>query len=189
MIHLLPMGEVGQAVIESLARHLEETFPVPVIFHEPFGLPASSYDATRHQHVSTPILKSLARFKSSLTQVERVLGIVDADLYASDLNFVFGEADPKEGVAVISLTRLRPEFYGLLPDEALFHERLLKEAVHELGHTYGLGLLHQFSLRHALFEQPERHGCEGTVLLSEMSFSPDRCQVLLTLKTAPFLPT
>jgi archaemetzincin len=139
MIHLLPMGEVGQAVIESLASHLEETFSVPVIFHEPFGLPASSYDATRHQHVSTPILKSLARFKSSLTQVERVLGIVDADLYASDLNFVFGEADPKEGVAVISLTRLRPQFYGLSPDEALFHERMLKEAVHELGHTYGLG--------------------------------------------------
>ena len=71
--------------------------------------------------------------------MERVLGVVDVDLYAADLNFVFGEADPKEGVAVISLARLRQEFYGLAPNESLFHERILKEAVHELGHTYSLG--------------------------------------------------
>jgi archaemetzincin len=71
--------------------------------------------------------------------VERVLGVVDVDLYATDLNFVFGEADPKEGVAVISLARLRQEFYDLPPNQALFQERTLKEAIHELGHTYGLG--------------------------------------------------
>ena len=31
------------------------------------------------------------------------------------------------------------EFYGLPRDENLFRERALTEAVHELGHTYGLG--------------------------------------------------
>jgi len=67
------------------------------------------------------------------------LGIVSVDLYAPDLNFVFGEADPREGVAVISIARLKPEFYGLPSDEALLHLRFLKEAIHELGHTYGLG--------------------------------------------------
>lgn len=90
-------------------------------------------------YASGQILKGLARFKASLTQVERVLGIVSVDLYAPDLNFVFGEADPREGVAVISIARLKPEFYGLPSDEALLHLRFLKEAIHELGHTYGLG--------------------------------------------------
>ena len=39
---------------------------------------------------------------------------------------------------VVSAHRLRQEFYGLPTDPELLHERLLKEALHELGHTYGL---------------------------------------------------
>jgi archaemetzincin len=41
--------------------------------------------------------------------------------------------------AIIALPRLRQSFYGLPEDEALYHERAVKEAVHEMGHTYGLG--------------------------------------------------
>jgi archaemetzincin len=33
---------------------------------------------------------------------------------------------------------LRQEFYGLPADEALLRERAAKEALHELGHTFGL---------------------------------------------------
>jgi len=41
--------------------------------------------------------------------------------------------------AVISLARLRPEFYGSPPDAPLLLKRAVKEAIHELGHTHGLG--------------------------------------------------
>jgi archaemetzincin len=68
---------------------------------------------------------------------EKILGIVDHDLYVPELNFVFGEAGRK--AAVISLTRLRQSFYLLTEDQNLFHQRVLTEAVHELGHTFGLG--------------------------------------------------
>ncbi|TAK07879.1 MAG: hypothetical protein EPO39_05650 [Candidatus Manganitrophaceae bacterium] len=139
MIHLLPLGDVSEATLQFLASSLQRVFDLPVIPHDPVDLPPSSYDPERRQYSSTQILKSLARFKSSLTQVERALGVVAVDLYAADLNFVLGEADSREGVAVISIARLKPEFYGLPPDEALLHQRILKEAVHELGHTYGLG--------------------------------------------------
>jgi archaemetzincin len=70
---------------------------------------------------------------------ERVVGIADVDLYVPRLNFVFGEADIVSGTAIVSLCRLRPEYYGLAPDEASFLERATKEIVHELGHTFGLG--------------------------------------------------
>jgi archaemetzincin len=139
MIHLLPIGVVSKSILESLASSLKKVYKISAGIHEPVSLPASSYDPERHQYSSDPILKGLARFKATLTQVERVLGIVGVDLYAEDLNFVFGEADPKEGVAVISLWRLRPEYSGLPPDKALYHQRVFKEAVHELGHTYCLG--------------------------------------------------
>jgi archaemetzincin len=41
-------------------------------------------------------------------------------------------------MSAIYLPRLRQEFYGLKPDEPLFHQRIIKEAVHELGHAFGL---------------------------------------------------
>ena len=42
-------------------------------------------------------------------------------------------------VAAIYPPRLRQEFYGLEKNEQLFLQRVVKEAVHELGHTFGLG--------------------------------------------------
>jgi len=70
---------------------------------------------------------------------DRALGVVDVDIFAPGLNFVFGQADIAGRRALISLRRLRQEFYCLPRSENLFRERALKEAVHELGHTYGLG--------------------------------------------------
>ena len=68
-----------------------------------------------------------------------ILGVTEVDLYVPKLNFIFGEADVYSGAAVIALARLRQEFYGLEPDRKLFHDRAVKEAIHEIGHTYGLG--------------------------------------------------
>jgi archaemetzincin len=51
---------------------------------------------------------------------------------------VFGQAQLGGQVALISLARLRQEFYGMPQNRALFLGRALKEAVHELGHTFVL---------------------------------------------------
>ncbi|MGA7369045.1 MAG: hypothetical protein WBX01_07945 [Nitrososphaeraceae archaeon] len=42
----------------------------------------------------------------------------------------------EEGVCAVYLSRLRQEFYGLVPDIDLFQQRMIKEAVHELGHAF-----------------------------------------------------
>ena len=59
--------------------------------------------------------------------------VTHRDLFAGGLNFVFGIASPG-GACLISTARLVAG-----ADDALFRARLLKEAVHELGHTLGLG--------------------------------------------------
>jgi archaemetzincin len=68
----------------------------------------------------------------------RILGVTSLDLYIPILTFVFGEAQLRGNCAVVSSFRLRQEFYGLPANEALFRDRLLKESVHELGHTFEL---------------------------------------------------
>jgi archaemetzincin len=97
--------------------------------------PDYALNEERNQYLSTAIVRTIMKQKE-FSPYERILGIVDHDLYVPELNFVFGEASRK--VAVISLIRLRQEFYGLPEDKNLFHKRVLTEAVHELGHTYGL---------------------------------------------------
>jgi archaemetzincin len=36
------------------------------------------------------------------------------------------------------LPRLKQEFYNLEPDELMFNDRITKEAIHELGYSFGL---------------------------------------------------
>jgi len=66
----------------------------------------------------------------------KAIGVTEVDLYVSSLNFVFGVA--RNRASMISTHRLHPEFWGAQPNQVLFLERTLKEAVHELGHTLGL---------------------------------------------------
>jgi archaemetzincin len=68
----------------------------------------------------------------------RVLGLTSLDLYIPILTFVFGEAQMGGPCAVVSFHRLRQQFYGLPQDDELLMERLIKEAVHEVGHTFDL---------------------------------------------------
>ena len=99
-------------------------------------MPLSSFDPKRKQHVSTRILKAMLDEAPGGTG--KLLGVIDRDLCIPILTFVFGEAQLGGIGALVSLARLRQEFYGLDPDPPLFLERLHKECLHELGHTYGL---------------------------------------------------
>ena len=95
---------------------------------------AFAHDARRGQYHSTAILQALA----PLAAGTRLLAVTGCDLFVPILTFVFGEAQLNGSCAVVSVHRLREEVYGMPPNAALLEERLAKEAVHELGHTFGL---------------------------------------------------
>jgi len=135
-ILLVPVGEIDKKVIERLQVDLVKIFNKQVEAGQGMPHPDYAYNKKRNQYLSTAILKTLKEQKKYMAY-GKVLGIVDQDLYVPELNFVFGEASQK--AAVISITRLRQEFYHLPQDQSLFHKRGLTEAVHELGHTHGLG--------------------------------------------------
>jgi archaemetzincin len=95
------------------------------------------FDKSRKQWKSDKILLWLLD-RNEPDIGNKVLAICDFDAYSTGLNFVFGQAHIDGRVSAIYLPRLKQEFYGLKPDKSLFHQRIVKEAVHELGHIFGL---------------------------------------------------
>ncbi len=130
-----PLGSIADEIMEKLRQRVGGVFNCPTEIKAGFSDLARAYNHQRKQYFSSELLAFLEKSEGE----ERVVGITEVDLYIPRLNFVFGEADVLAGTAIVSLCRLRQEYYGLAPDEALFLERATKEIVHELGHTFGLG--------------------------------------------------
>lgn len=127
-IYLQPLGSVDPGVLDYLMQKLSAIWEVTL--SPPRKLPPNAYNSIRSQSKGSLLLKSLP-------DNEIVLGVTEADAYVEGLNFIFGLAS--ENRALISLHRLRPEFYGSPQDEEIFRLRAFKEAMHELGHIFGLG--------------------------------------------------
>jgi len=136
VIGISPIGPVETSAISWLVPALNNAFRVEVVVAPAVLLPDRAWNPHRRQHYSTAILDELAGARRP--EWERLLGICNVDLYVPDLNFVFGEADPFRRVAVFSLWRLRPTEEGTEVSDR-FELRAATEAIHELGHTYGLG--------------------------------------------------
>jgi archaemetzincin len=136
LVHLLPVGDLDAAALDELCRAIPRYFPVGCEILPSVLDPSFAYHPERQQHHSSEILQGMQKFAGPSSW--RVLGVASVDLYIPILKYVFGEAQLEGRCAVVSLYRLRQEFYGLPSDESLVRQRLLKEAVHELGHTIGL---------------------------------------------------
>jgi len=141
-LQLLPVGTVDARLLEWLQQALYEKFRVPAEVLSPALEPAFALHAERQQYHSSEILAAMQRHINSNTW--RLLGVTGLDLYIPILTFVFGEAQLGGSGAVVSYHRLRQDFYGLPEDVDLLANRLLVEAVHELGHTLSLTHCHDY---------------------------------------------
>ena len=130
---IIPFGQLDETLLKNLTKILDEIFKIRFYVKEPLEIPKDAFNPKRGQFDPNKIFKILKRYEG-----KKVLGIIDEDLYAQGLNFIFGQAEAFGRCALISITRLRQEFYGLPKDNMIFFNRIMKEAIHELGHTYGL---------------------------------------------------
>jgi archaemetzincin len=132
VIAIAPVGRADRTVITHLHSVLEETFARRVTEAPALPLDPRAYWSARRQWLATVLLDALAAMRPA--SCERILGIAEVDLFVPDLNFVFGVAEEARGAALFSLARL------VAPrDPRRTLRRSATEAVHELGHAYGLG--------------------------------------------------
>jgi len=135
-IYIVPIATPAAHWLAPLEKTVSHCFGLPVKrMHCNIDL-KNSYDPARCQYNSSQILLQL--IKSAPADAHKILGIVSIDLFIPILTYVFGEAQLGGIGALVSLHRLNNRLYGLPDNDKLLRDRLNKEAIHELGHTFGL---------------------------------------------------
>ena len=135
-IYIVPIELKDPSYLEKLERFIFNTFHLRTRRREFKINLKDAFDPNRVQYNSSLILRQL--IMKLPPDAEKILGVLDVDLFIPILTFVFGEAQLKGIGAAVSSHRLHNQFYGLPENGEVTTERLLKEAVHELGHTFGL---------------------------------------------------
>jgi archaemetzincin len=135
-VGVLPIGDIAEEVLSFVLREIELRLNCSSKALGSMGIPAQAFDSERAQYSSVQILKNILKCASDTAT--KVIGIADIDLYIPVLTFVFGQAQLNGKTAIVSMRRLRQEYYGLPPDDGVLLKRLGKEVLHELGHTFGM---------------------------------------------------
>lgn len=143
MVELLPIGKIDERLLLDVGPALADVFRVPCRVQPALMDPQFAFHTERQQYHSSELLHAMQAHANK--GAWRVLGITAVDLYIPILTFVFGEAQMGGPCAVVSAHRLTQEFYGLPADPELFRARLIKEAVHEVGHTLDLTHCNDYS--------------------------------------------
>jgi archaemetzincin len=132
-VGLIQVGPTLDCSLHELGELLSGKFPWFEMRELPSIIdPNEAYDSSRSQHHSTRILAMLEPIIHDLN-LQRLLGLTALDLYVPGMNFVFGEARLPGKVGVVSTYRLKSS-----KSERILEDRVLKEAMHEIGHTLGL---------------------------------------------------
>jgi len=159
-ILISPIGDISLEICELIEEKIQTIFgfnakTVSLLKNIDFA-----YDATRKQYHSTPVLNKLAYFAPK--GCIKILGVTEVDLFIPILTHVFGEAQLGGKACIISTYRLHDGLEAV--DFHKINERIVKEAIHELGHT--------FNLRHCESHECIMHYCRS---LQDVDMKATQC--------------
>jgi archaemetzincin len=133
-------GVVAADVMRAVEQAIAQRLGVAVARRPRLVDPAETWDPVRGQYSSIAMMRSaLAAVPPA---VARLLLVTEVDIFVPVLSFVFGHAQLDGPVAIMATARLRQSFYGLPVDGELEMMRARIEALHEVGHTFGLTHCH-----------------------------------------------
>jgi archaemetzincin len=132
---LVQIGTMLDYPLDPLIDPICERFPqLYVRVCQTIANAPEAYDSRRNQYHSTRIITLLESHLREM-QLDKLLGVASFDLYEPRMKFVFGEARSPGRVGVISTYRLKPKSRN---ETDLLRSRVVKEAVHEIGHMMDL---------------------------------------------------
>jgi archaemetzincin len=169
VIVISPIGDAENEQIALARREITRIFGYPTEIVPLMDDLSFAYHAERRQYHSTLILEKLSSL--SPQRAVKVLGITRVDLFIPILTHVFGEAQLGGKSCIVSTYRLG-EADAPFAGGAQLAERILKEAIHELGHT--------FKLRHCVEKTCIMHYCRSVTDVDHKSKQLCRyCSILI----------
>jgi len=161
-INILILNDISRYILRFLKKNLSSVFKANVIILKQIIIPSTLFNENKKQYDGRKLLKFLTENMTLREARDISLAVFDRDIYAGNLDYAFSLASPFPRIGIISIIRMHPHFNkeyfseglkkrkaGKFPlivrrlsgnEKRLYYERILKEAVHGIGHT--LGLLH-----------------------------------------------
>jgi archaemetzincin len=137
IMYIQPAPNVESDKLVIISHIIEANFNKSVNILPPQQMKRSFYDRGRQQYDATKII-SWAK-EHIPPGAFRIIVVLDDDIFSSEYNFIFGQAEMSGKECVISLARFADPSRPLEPkEEKLFTKRLASLLLHELGHTMGL---------------------------------------------------
>lgn len=135
-ITVIPLGRMGADVVRVVSDSLQGVLRFPVDVGEAVPLPQTAFIDSRKQYDSMTLIRHLA--ENYCSGHLKVLGVTNKDLCTPILTYVFGEAYMGGRSAVVSCYRLYRGPEGDPVSTDLFLNRVVKVALHEIGHTFNV---------------------------------------------------
>lgn len=134
--YILPIGQIDTHLQKFIGENLRMVFNIPYRLLDSIDTPLKSFSQKRGQCNAEIILREIGML--SFENINKIISIIDKDIYSQDYSYIFGEAEAPGKISIISTKRLNPEFYGQKYNRDVFYDRVLKEVLHEIGHNYNL---------------------------------------------------
>jgi archaemetzincin len=135
-ITLISFGYFDQEILEMIVPDISREFSFPVRTKSGNLDLSEFYDPSRRQYNGTALLNKIDN--EFATDSAKTLGLFNIDLFIPILTYIFGQAFLNGRIGIVSIYRLSNEKYGIKTDHKILLERFRKEAIHELGHMFGL---------------------------------------------------
>lgn len=168
-IIIAPIGDFTPELLDLIRAEINRIYAFPAEVRPLLEDLEFAFHPNRNQYHSTPILEELAR--KAPADAIKVLALVQEDLFIPILTHVYGEAQLGGTACIVSTIRLN-EGHRSLNTQEPYLGRIIKEAIHELGHT--------FNLRHCREHTCLMHYCRNESDVDRKSDQLCRyCKVLL----------
>jgi len=168
-IIISPIGDVTPDLLDPIRGEIKRIYGYPTEVLALLNDIEFAFHPNRNQYHSTPVLEQLAL--NAPANAIKVMALVEVDLFIPILTHVYGEAQLGGKACIVSTVRLN-EGHSYLNTQEPFLSRIVKEAIHELGHT--------FKLRHCREHTCLMHYCRDESDVDRKSDQLCRyCKVLL----------
>ena len=143
-----PIGDIPLWMSDTIAKGVGEFFGFSARVEPVLTAISFAYDIERNQYYSTKILEKLE--KNAPDDCIKIIAVTTEDLFIPILTHVYGEAQLGGRACIVSIARLIADLDEIVNKGC---KRIVKEAIHELGHT--------FDLRHCEDERCIMHYCRS----------------------------